>query len=119
MLLLSWIAQGGGRGVVTLDLLNCIEVRLVASPTSAQDDVGTIAAKAQTANALAEGFRELGLLETLCPFQLFYGDGVERLGHPRAPTPVELLFDSGYDISSTIRHLGKMGGNGQCAIANG
>lgn len=82
MLLLSWIAQGGGRGVVTLDLLNCTEVRSVASPThpSAQDDVGTIAAKTQTANAQAEGFGELGLLETLCPFQLFYGDGVERLG---------------------------------------
>lgn len=82
MLLLSWIAQGGGRGIVTLDLLNCTEVRSVASPThpSAQDDVGTIAARAQTANAQAEGFGELGLLETLCPFQLFYGDGVERLG---------------------------------------
>jgi hypothetical protein len=82
MLLLSWIAQGGGRGIVTLDLLNCTEVRSVASPThpSAQDDVGTIAAKAQTANAQAEGFGELGLMETLCPFQLFYSDGVERLG---------------------------------------
>ena len=82
MLLLSWIAQGGGRGIVTLDLLNCTEVRSVASPThpSAQDDVGTIAARAQTANAQAEGFGELGLVETLCPFQLFYGDGVERLG---------------------------------------
>ena len=82
MLLLSWIAQGGGRGIVTLDLLNCTEVRSVASPThpSAQDDVGTIAAKVQTANAQAEGFGELGLMETLCPFQLFYSDGVERLG---------------------------------------
>ena len=52
MLLLSWIAQGGGREIVTLDLLNCTEVRSVASPThpSAQDDVGTIATKAQTAN---------------------------------------------------------------------
>ena len=82
MLLLSWIAQGGGRGIVTLDLLNCTEVRSVASPThpSSQDDVGTIAAKAQTANAQAEGFGELNLMETLCPFQLFYSDGVERLG---------------------------------------
>jgi len=82
MLLLSWIAQGGGRGIITLDLLNCTEVRSVASPThpSAQDDVGTIAAKAQTANARAEGFGDLGLMETLCPFQLFYSDGVERLG---------------------------------------
>ena len=82
ILLLSWIVQGGGRGIVTLDLLNCTEVRSVASPThpSTQDDVGTLAAKAQTANAQAEGFGELGLMETLCPFQLFYSDGVERLG---------------------------------------
>ncbi|KAF8270084.1 hypothetical protein EI94DRAFT_861049 [Lactarius quietus] len=28
MLLLSWIAQGGGRGIVTLDLLNCTEPML-------------------------------------------------------------------------------------------
>ncbi|KAH9053604.1 hypothetical protein EDB87DRAFT_1569203 [Lactarius vividus] len=82
MLVLSWIAQGGGRGIVTLDLLNCTEVRSVASPThpSAQDDVGTIAARTQTANAQAEGFGDLSLMETLCPFQLFYSDGVERLG---------------------------------------
>ena len=31
--LLSWIVQGDGRGVVTLDLLNCTEVCSVASPT--------------------------------------------------------------------------------------
>ncbi|KAI9510652.1 hypothetical protein F5148DRAFT_1177465 [Russula earlei] len=82
MLLLSWIAQGGGHGIVTLDLLNCTEVRSVASPThpSARDDVGTTAAKAQTANTQAESFGELGLMETLCPFQLFYSNGVERLG---------------------------------------
>ena len=82
MLLLSRIAQGGERGIVTLDLLNCTEVRLVASPThpSAQDDVGMIAARAQTANAQAKGFGELGLLETLCPFQSFYGDSMEPLG---------------------------------------
>ncbi|KAH9972889.1 hypothetical protein BGW80DRAFT_1560888 [Lactifluus volemus] len=80
MLLLSWIAQGGGRGIVTLDLLTCTEVRSVALPThsSAQDDVGTIAARVKTASA--QGFGELGLMETLCPFQLFYSDGVERLG---------------------------------------
>jgi hypothetical protein len=82
MLLLSWIAQGGGCGIITLDLLNCTEVCSVASLThpSAQDDVGTLAAKAQTTNAQAEGFGELGLMETLCPFQLFYSDGMERLG---------------------------------------
>ncbi|KAI9449978.1 hypothetical protein F5148DRAFT_618772 [Russula earlei] len=82
MLLLSWIAQGGGHGNVTLDLLNCTEVRSVASPThpSAQDDVGTTAAKAQTANTQAESFGELGLMEMLCPIQLFYSNGVEWLG---------------------------------------
>jgi hypothetical protein len=50
MLVLSWIAPAGGRGVVTLDLLNCTEVRSVPSPThpSAADDVGTIAAREQT-----------------------------------------------------------------------
>jgi hypothetical protein len=68
MLLLSWIAQGGGQGIATLNLLNCTEVCSVASPThlSAQDDVGTIAARAQTTNAQAEGFEELGLMEMLC-----------------------------------------------------
>lgn len=80
MLLLSWLAPGGGRGIVTLDLLNCTEVRSVPSPghASAREDVGTIAAIAQNH---AEG--EAGavdLMEVLCPFQLLYGDGVERLG---------------------------------------
>ncbi|KIK92900.1 hypothetical protein PAXRUDRAFT_549188 [Paxillus rubicundulus Ve08.2h10] len=76
VLLLSWIAPGGGRGVVTLDLLNCTEVRSVPSPThpSAKEDVGTIAALAQ----IAEG-NSAPLMDVLCPFQLLYGDGVERL----------------------------------------
>ena len=76
MLLLSWIAPGGGRGVVTLDLLNCTEVRSVPSPNhpSAREDVGTIAARAQ----IAEGNCP-PLMELLCPFQLLYSDGVERL----------------------------------------
>ncbi|KAL4251010.1 hypothetical protein ABKN59_006567 [Abortiporus biennis] len=74
MLLLSWIAPGGGRGVVTLDLLNCTEVRSAPSPThiEAQDDVGTLAAKEQ----YIEGG---SLMEVLTPFQLLYADGVERL----------------------------------------
>ena len=76
MLLLSWIAPGGGRGVVTLDLLNCTEVRSVPSPShpSAKEDVGTIVARAQ----IAEGDCP-PLMELLCPFQLLYSDGVERL----------------------------------------
>jgi hypothetical protein len=76
MILLSWIAPGGGRGIVTLDLLNCTEVRSVPSPThpSAREDVGTIAARQQSDE---EGGHSL--MEVLCPFQLLYADGVERL----------------------------------------
>lgn len=85
MLLLSWIAPGGGRGIVTLDLLNCIEVRSVPSPLhpTAQDDVGTIAARMQSDEvgpSSGEFPAEAGLVETLCPFQLLYTDGIERLG---------------------------------------
>ncbi|EIN14499.1 hypothetical protein PUNSTDRAFT_140778, partial [Punctularia strigosozonata HHB-11173 SS5] len=81
MLLLSWIAPAGGRGVVTLDLLNCTEVRSVPSPLhpSARDDVGTIAARAQSGETTGQS-GEMGLMEMLCPFQLLYSDGVERLG---------------------------------------
>ncbi|KAG8921124.1 hypothetical protein FRC01_000399 [Tulasnella sp. 417] len=75
-LVLSWIAPGGGRGVVTLDLVNCTEVRSVPSPAhhSAQNDIGSIAAREQSAAPGADN-----LIEILCPFQLLYGDGVERL----------------------------------------
>lgn len=78
VLVLSWIAPGGGRGIITLDLLNCNEVRSVPSPNhpSAQDDIGTIAAREQ---ATGSG-PERALREFLCPFQLFYPDGLERLG---------------------------------------
>lgn len=89
-LLLSWLAPGGGRGVVTLDLINCMEVRSVASPShpSARDDIGTVAARTQV-EAMRRGERVGGLanveadwdlVEMLCPFQLLYSDGVERLG---------------------------------------
>ena len=85
MLLLSWIAPGGGRGIVTLDLLNCTEVRSVPSPThpTARDDIGTIAAQAQVDGQDGPDLGHLGdmnLMETLCPFQLLYSDGIERLG---------------------------------------
>lgn len=84
MLLLSWIAPGGGRGVVTLDLLNCTEVQSLKSPThpEAQDDPGTIAAREQSAEASMWGdsqLPEVVLVDTLCPFQLSYSDGIERL----------------------------------------
>ena len=92
ILLLTWLAPGGGRGVVTLDLVNCNEVRSVPTPAhpSARDDIGTIAARMQ-AQALTEtdddgaerpreeeGERDL--MHILCPFQLLYNDGIERLG---------------------------------------
>ena len=90
MLLLSWIAPSGGRGIVTLDLLNCIEVRSVPSPLhpTAQDDVGTIAARMQSGEPGAHAElmevpdvdNGMTLIETLCPFQLLYTDGIERLG---------------------------------------
>ena len=89
-LLLTWLAPGGGRGVVTLDLVNCNEVRSVPSPShiSARDDIGTIAARLQ----MDEGGRGAGhydLLEMLCPFQLLYSDGVERLGAESARERVQ------------------------------
>ncbi|KAG8851671.1 hypothetical protein FRB96_009167 [Tulasnella sp. 330] len=78
-LILSWVASAGGRGVVTLDLVNCMEVRSVPSPShpSARGDIGSVAARATT-TVFNEAGEPLG--EFLCPFQLIYGDGVERLG---------------------------------------
>ncbi|KAG9076642.1 hypothetical protein FRC06_009385, partial [Ceratobasidium sp. 370] len=72
VLILTWIAPTGGQGVVTLDLVDCTEVRSAPSPShpSARDDVGSVAARLQSPE----------LAETLCPFQLLYADGVERLG---------------------------------------
>lgn len=80
MLLLSWIAPGGGRGIVTLDLLNCTEVKSAPSPMhrEATDDVGTMAAKDQSREAVDEA--EAELVQILSPFHLLYTDGVERLG---------------------------------------
>jgi hypothetical protein len=59
----------------------------VPSPThsSAREDVGTVAALAQNdesvvgGNGSGSGGGGRGLMELLCPFQLLYGDGVERL----------------------------------------
>ncbi|KAG8911405.1 hypothetical protein FRC01_005726 [Tulasnella sp. 417] len=72
----SWIAPGGGRGIVTLDLVNCTAVRSVPSPAhhSVQNDIGSIAAREQSAAPGTDN-----LFDILCPFQLLYGDGVERL----------------------------------------
>lgn len=70
---------------MTLDLLNCTEVRSVPSPThpTAKDDIGTIAAQAQADGQDDPDLGHLGdmnLAEALCPFQLLYSDGIERLG---------------------------------------
>lgn len=74
-LLLTWIAPGSGRGVVQLDLVNCgsVESALSLGHPRAQDDVGTVAARTQDR---AHGTE---LVETLVPFWMVYGDGVERL----------------------------------------
>ncbi|GHJ85207.1 hypothetical protein NliqN6_1609 [Naganishia liquefaciens] len=72
-LVLTWIPENvaaGCRGIVTLDLVHCLEVRSIPSPNhpSAVADDGSIAAKAVP-----------GLSDNLYPFQLVYDDGVERL----------------------------------------
>ena len=75
-LLLSWLAPGGGRGIVALDLLNCTSVQSAPSPMHpiAHDDVGTIAARQQSNDP-----NGLPLMEMLVPFHMMYADGVERL----------------------------------------
>ncbi|KAK2460787.1 hypothetical protein APHAL10511_007257 [Amanita phalloides] len=76
MLLLSWIAPGGGRGIVALDLLNCTNVQSTPSPVhpSARDDVGTVAARLQSSEKGGQP-----LMDMLVPFQMLYVDGIERL----------------------------------------
>lgn len=76
MLLLSWLATGGGRGIVALDLLNCTTVQPTPSPThpSAKDDVGTVAARKQSKEKNGQP-----LMDMLAPFHMLYADGVERL----------------------------------------
>ena len=73
---LSWVEPGGGRAVVNLDLLNCHEVRSSLAPfhRDAWGDIGSIAARNQANQDQAFDF-----VNDLCPFQLLYEDGVERL----------------------------------------
>ncbi|KAL0946096.1 hypothetical protein HGRIS_012361 [Hohenbuehelia grisea] len=82
MLLLSWLAPGGGRGIVAIDLLNCTSVLSTPSPThpSARDDVGTVAAQLQSAERDGQP-----LMNMLVPFQMLYADGVERLAAESIP----------------------------------
>ncbi|KAJ9125672.1 hypothetical protein QFC22_000634 [Naganishia vaughanmartiniae] len=76
-LILTWIPDvgDGSRGIITLDLVHCLEVRSIPSPhhPSAANDIGSIAAKAVP-----------DLSNNLYPFQLGYDDGVERLGSDSA-----------------------------------
>ncbi|KAJ3746573.1 hypothetical protein DFH05DRAFT_963315 [Lentinula detonsa] len=91
-LLLSWLAPTTpspsgpstvraplGRAVVQLDLVNCfaVESALSLSHPRARDDVGAIAAREQ--DGLSQNGVEIGLIESLVPFWMVYGDGVERL----------------------------------------
>jgi hypothetical protein len=73
-MLLLWLAPGGGRGIVALDLLNCTKVQSAYSPLHplARDDV--LAASQQTNDRDGQS-----LMDTLVPFQILYADGVERL----------------------------------------
>jgi hypothetical protein len=83
-LILAWIVPGEGRAVVTLDLVNCTGVRGAPSPLhqDAIDDIGSIAARAQSAEEnVGEGER---LADFLCPFQLIDSDELERLGAENA-----------------------------------
>jgi hypothetical protein len=71
MMLLSWVAPTGGRVVVKLDLLSCVEIR-TSRPQGASDI---------TVEREGESHR----LQT---FELGYGDSIERLG---CETRVEML----------------------------
>jgi hypothetical protein len=73
-----WVEAGGGKAIVRLDLLSCREVRGIPSPShaSAWKDIGNVTARAQ---ALDDAGGVVGIDE-LCPFQMMYADGVERLG---------------------------------------
>lgn len=77
--------------MISLDLLNCTKVRSIPIPThpDAIDDIGNVTARRQTTEKSSEG-----LVEFLCPFQLLYSDGIERLGS-----------DSGSDRRSWLEAL--------------
>jgi hypothetical protein len=99
MLLLSWMATGGGRGIVALDLLNCTNVQSAPSPThpTAADDVGTIAAFSQHT---ADG---QFLSDILMPFQMLYADGVERLAAETVLERQKWVNRLWYDLISLSR----------------
>ena len=72
-ILLSWIAPGGSRGIVTLDLLNYAEVRSV--PSGTREDIETIPTRVQVA-----GGHGSNLLELLCSSsQLLFSNDIVKL----------------------------------------
>lgn len=83
-LILRWFEKEVGRGVVALDLLNCTELRSVPSPRhpAARKDLGSVIARQQSDSKHKGSIADNGepIADVLCPFQLIYGDGVERLG---------------------------------------
>ncbi|KAG8948718.1 hypothetical protein FRC04_009328 [Tulasnella sp. 424] len=83
-LILRWFEKEVGRGVVALDLLNCTELRSVPSPRhpAARKDLGSVIARQQSDSKQKGSIADNGepIADVLCPFQLIYGDGVERLG---------------------------------------
>ncbi|KAJ7922246.1 hypothetical protein B0H13DRAFT_2411739 [Mycena leptocephala] len=79
LLLLSWLAPGGGRGIAGLDLINCQSVQSTPGlgHPAAREDAGSVAAMEQSEGE--QGQAAHTLVDLLVPFQIVYEDGVERL----------------------------------------
>jgi hypothetical protein len=75
---LSWIPAGGGRVSVVLDLVACREVHSVPGPDhpSSSEDAGAVVAREQKLNRI-------------CPWQLIFDDGVERMAVESAKDRVQ------------------------------
>jgi hypothetical protein len=75
---LSWIPAGGGRVSLVLDLVACREVHSVHGPShpSSHDDIGARVAREQNLNQI-------------CPWQLVFDDGVERMAVDSASDRVQ------------------------------
>lgn len=75
---LSWIPAGGGRDSLVLDLVACREVHSVHGPShpSSLDDIGAKVAREQNLNQI-------------CPWQLVFDDGVERMAVDSASDRVQ------------------------------
>ncbi|QRV81102.1 plasma membrane ATPase 4 [Ceratobasidium sp. AG-Ba] len=75
--------------------LDCAYFAPSPSHPSARDNVGSVAARPQSAE----------LAETLCPFQLLYADGVERLGTDTARERGGIGYDRAHAGTSSYRAL--------------